>query len=193
MPKVGQSTALKLLRMTIKTSFTEFLQSRGFEKFDEDRLTYRFRRQADGRQDLVEVQFDKHRRPKFVVNAGRHPAEGIVDAYGRFVNADKVHVSQLVDQAGLYALPKTIFWEPWFGIGRLSIRTVESAARREIERLTRLFDQVERWLTAGSRGPSIYVRTVRQNKPGFAKATLTAKGLWPPDGWTEGDEAALRK
>jgi len=138
------------------------------------------------------VQFDKYQRPKFILNFGKVPTEGLIDSYGRFVKADEVRISQLVEQGRLYSCPKLTFLEHWFGVGYFTMLPPKRAAEAEIEKLIRLFPQVDRWLDSGETGSNVQIWERLHNAPGVAKKALQAKGMWPPEGWTEEDERALR-
>lgn len=187
-----RARAFNALRRSIEREFTEALRRSNFEPDGKSGLAYLYRRRGQ-KHDLVEVQFDKYRRPTFIVNFGQVSADGLVDAYGRYIEAAKVHISHLVHQGRLYACPKVVtFWECWFRAGRLLVRSPEDAAKREIQKLIRLFDQVENWLSTGAVGPNLHIWHWPQNGPGVAKRAMEASGKWPPEGWSDEDERRLR-
>ncbi len=175
----------------MESRFSAFMTDSGFQKECGGGIDFRFRRKGSQRHDLIEVQFDKYLRPRFILNFGTVPAEGLTDAYGRHIDADDVHIAHLVERGRLNALPK-ILVEHWFGLGRLRIWPVETAAERQVEKLIKLFPQVERWFASGTVGWNLAIRTEPLNAPGARRKIMEAKGTWPPSGWTKEDQDRLR-
>jgi hypothetical protein len=67
------------LRREITTIFVPHVQSAGFTVDKKDLpLFLRFWRIKDGEAHLFDIQWEKYGRPRFVVNFGRCPAEGLV-------------------------------------------------------------------------------------------------------------------
>lgn len=189
----SRKIALKGLRDFAKSRFSEFLKELGFERNGDSLISYQYRRRLEQRHDIVEIQFDKYKRPRFILNFGKVPAQGIIDSYGRFVKADKTRISQLVKQGRLYAYPKFTFLENWFGVSWITIWPPEKAAEKQIEKLIRLFPHVDHWFnTDAIRSSNVYIWKWPHNAPGAAKKAMQAKGMWPPHGWTEEDEKMLR-
>ena len=190
----SKTFATTTLRDLIKSRFADFVGERGFERERADSLFYPFRRRHEARHDLIEVQFDKYHRPKFVVNFGQLPAEGIIDAYGRFVDSDSVGVAHLVQRGRLYPTGRSLLLgEPaWFAVRWWNSRRPEKAAEVQIEKLIRVFTQLEEWFRSGKAGPSLRIHRHPINAPGAIKKSMEERGIWPPTGWTEKDEKALR-
>jgi hypothetical protein len=187
----AKRAAVERLRALIRSRFSEFVAGHGFERERGDTLGFRFRRKTDQRHDLIEVQFDKYLRPRFILNFGTVSSDGLIDAYGRHIKAYDVRISHLVESGRLNACPG-FFLEHWFGVGGFTISPPERVAERQIERLIRLFPQVERWFATGRAGMNLSVRTEPINMPGARKKFMEAKGSWPPEGWTKEDEDKLR-
>lgn len=184
-----RETAL-ILRRAIQDSFHTHLLRLGFqpERKRDDFVSYRRIRSAQ--HELVEVQLDKYGRPRFVLNFGAVPACGIVDAYGRFIAAEDVQIAQLVQQGRLYSVPYSAIW---FRPKRLfGIRSADAAVAKAISHLVYEFGQVEQWFETGACGPNIRVSAEPWNASGIRKKSMMQRGAWPPEGWTEEDERALR-
>jgi hypothetical protein len=190
-----KNTCTSFLRSEIKTTFFKHIQSLGFDQQrinDSNSLSYFFYRERGELRDLVEVQFDQYHRPKFVIEFGFCPSGGIVDSYGREVPAKNVRCYQLMTNGRLY---KSLFLSigKWFSVSLIEIGIFgnEEAANREINKAVRNFKQVDEWLRNGTVGSDISIKKNTHNEPGSAKYALMAKGLWPPEGWTEKDEQSL--
>lgn len=179
-----------ILRKALKEDFHKYILRLGFQperKFD-DVIPYR--RIRDGSNDLIELQFDKYGRPRFVLNFGNAPADGIIDAYGRFVPAKNVCIAQLVQHGRLHAFPYSIIWfKPNTLLG---IRSDEVAVNKVISQFILLAEQVEHWFRTGVSGPNLRIYSDHWNAPGVRKKSMQERGVWPPEGWTEEDEKALR-
>lgn len=165
------------------------LASLGFTPDVPDGVFYSYRRLRRDFVDLVEVQFNKTNRPKFVVNFGTAPREGIIDAYGRAIATDELRVSHLEWSGRLYRWPWLI---RWFGIGPMfSAGDGGAALERCAARALRLLPKVERWFQTGQRGPYLRIHRHPENAPGARKDRMQADGKWPPEGWTREDEEAV--
>jgi hypothetical protein len=184
-------SAARRLRAAVSEDFCAHLSSLGFERCKRSSLFYPYRRRSLRGYDLVEIQFDKYHRPKFVINFGVLPGDFIVDSYGRWVDVEKVCIGQLVQQGRLHRRPRSI---RWFGIGGLSrFMFTENAVRREVLLLKELFEQVELWFQTAATGPNLSLWENNHNKPGAGRASMVARGVWPPDGWTAANEEAVKK
>lgn len=162
----------------------------GFQPEKKRNEFYSFRRPGEERDEIIEVQFDKHNRPKFVLNFGIVPANGIIDAYGRFVDKGNVQIAHLAKSGRLYALPYSQFWfrpNVLFGF-----RTLECSVKKGVAHLIHVFWQVEQWFETGELKPNIRLYTNQENGPGVRKKSMQERGVWPPEGWTKEDEASLR-
>jgi hypothetical protein len=179
------------LRAILSEDFGRYLIALGFEPEKRSSFFYPYRRRTRRGLDLVEVQFDKYNRPKFVINFGTLPGDFIVDSYGRFVDAKDVSIAHLFQWGRLH---RRAFLRQWFGVGGLSsLISPENAARREVFLLKDLFKQVELWFQTSETGANLSLLEFKRNQPGAARASMIARGVWPPDGWTAADEEAVKK
>ena len=180
------------MRSLIRSQFLRYLEGHGFEEDDGREQIFGYRRRLADRHDLVEVQFDRGHRPKFILNFGKVDGNGLIDAYGRHVEAENTKIFLLVEQGRLNAFSKPEFLEHWFGPRWWSVGSTEVMAMAAVQRLIQLFPQVDNWLVDGRLGPNLRIRHSPHNASGTAKRALEAKGLWPPEGWTAEDERSLR-
>src|SRR5690242_8201562 len=180
------------MRSLIRSQFLRYLEGHGFEEDDGREQIFGYRRRLADRHDLVEVQFDRCQRPKFILNFGKVDGNGLIDAYGRHVEAENTKIFLLVEQGRLNAFSKPEFLEHWFGPRWWSVGSTEVMAVAAVQRLIQLFPQVDNWLVDGRLGPNLRIRHSPHNASGTAKRALEAKGLWPPEGWTAEDERSLR-
>ncbi|MBY6243942.1 DUF4304 domain-containing protein [Methylosinus sp. Sm6] len=186
----------KLLRAGIKSDFAEYLGSVGFAREksnDSSGLSYVFRRVLSTRHDLVDVQFDQYHRPKFIINFGSAPPEGIIDTYGREVPVNDVKIYQLVVNGRLSPSPYCRI--RWFGISAIKAAIIgsEAAAKKEIDRVIHLFLEVDNWFNKGVIGSHLSIFNNPHCEPGAAKRTMITGGSWPPKGWSKEDEDAVKK
>jgi hypothetical protein len=179
-----RKAALRRIRALVGSRFAELVKSRGFERRRGSVRLYRFRRKSAERHDLLEVQFDRYMRPRFIVNFGTVSSDGLVDGYGRNLAADDVQIVHLPVSGRLNACPRLLL-EYWFGVGWVTIGSAERAAELQIDKLTRLFPHVEHWFATGRAGLRLAVRNEPQKAPGSRKKFMQEKGIWPPPGWTE--------
>ncbi len=179
-----------LLKEAIVDDFGMHVLGLGFQPEKKRNEFYPYRRSGEERDEIIEVQFDKHNRPKFVLNFGVVPANGIIDAYGRFVSRKNVQIAHLVQHGRLYSLPYSMFW---FSPNALfGFRTTKYSVEKAVAHLIHLFWQVERWFEIGELNPNIRLYTNQENTPGVRKKSMQERGVWPPESWTEEDEASLR-
>lgn len=158
-------TLTRALRRSIKSDFGNHLKALGYEQYkakDSSGLHYFFRRKVADHWDLLQVQFDKSHRPKFVLEFGQFTIGGIVDRYGNHVRDDDVRCHMLPKRGRLYKSKVLFFWI-WFGVSKslASVIGHENSIAREVRRLTILFSQVERWFVSGVVGPCIDIEDLR--------------------------------
>lgn len=179
-----------MLQKALKEDFHGHMVRLGFQSERRYDNFFPYRRVRDESDDLIEVQFDKYGRPRFVLNFGSVPADGIIDAYGRFVPTKDVRIAQLVQHGRLHAFPySTIWFRPNTLLG---FRSDEVAVNKVISHFIFLTEQVERWFRTGVSGPNLQIYSDQWNAPGARKKSMQERGVWPPEGWTEEDEKALR-
>lgn len=180
-----------LLKNTVAEQFGSYVLGLGFKRAGENAEFYSYRRLRETRYDLVEVQFDKHNKPKFILNFGVVPKEGMVDAYGRFMAAESVQIAHLEESGRLYGCPAFMCW--FRPLGLFGLRKPEFSVSKSVTRLKDGFRQVERWFEGGEIGPNMRLYNHPENRPGIRKRSMQTRGVWPPDDWADNDEAALRK
>lgn len=153
-----------LLHNYIKSDFKNYLLGLGFQLQKKSNDDYMFCRSTMAHVELVEVQFDMHGKPKFVLNFGVVPHDGLVDAYGRHLQSFDVQIGHLPKHGRLYSLPYTIFWfGPRFAF---RLRSPEKTARNSVHQMIKLFPQVECWLSSQVVGPNLKIYTSPWNEPG---------------------------
>lgn len=137
-----------------------FIFSRGFE-IDERELyksdpyghqTHRFMRWNGDKLELLEIQFDKYGRAKFVFNIGVVPPEGVENPV--------CHYNQL--NVGIPRLPRRVrlragrYLGSWFGLSTSKILFIRKRSADDvIDFAIQLFPQAEAWLRKGIVGPNI--------------------------------------
>lgn len=109
-------------------------------------------RQKGGQLELVEIQFDKHGAPRFIVNFGVVPEDGVTLPWGHFAAAE-VGVSSLPKACRLYSRP--LLWS-WFGLG-LFPRDIQRRATNSARRATSLVPELLRWFETSEMGRHIRV------------------------------------
>lgn len=123
------------LREQLSKRFIPHLQSRGFAQAKDSakgngRSSFPFGtfiREHGAGSDIIEIQFDKHSRPKFIINFSLRSE------------------SDLVQSFRLHPRPKSAAWftmRTFFGL-----RSAETCARQVVDQLMNLFPEVESWFT----------------------------------------------
>ena len=154
----------KAMRAAVKNTLVPFLYARGFQ--DDTRellkpdsfahLMKRFMRWKEQKLELVEIQFDKRGRAMFTINFGIAPPEG-VDTWQHIKQLD-AGVVHLRIKARLYSGKPWLL--QWFGFPMIRIPIVRNPSAEDIvQRVIRIFPQVEAWLRDGVVGPNIGVDT----------------------------------
>ena len=105
-------------------------------------------RPRDGGLDLVEFQFDKRGEPKFVVNFGVVPENGVTLPWGDHLDQDSADASALPDAYRLYS---SSVRKRWFGPSLLS-GSGEAAAERIVRFAAPLMSEVVGWFEARTVG-----------------------------------------
>lgn len=147
----------------VKARLIPHIQNRGFQVDNREvwkndpygHQVRRFLRWNCDKIELLEIQFDKHGRGKFVLNLGVVLPEGVETYFG--------HIKQL--DAGIVHLPKSArlyagnpYLMRWFGFPRLRIPLLRNPSTEHIvEHAIRLFPQAEAWVREGIIGPNIRV------------------------------------
>jgi len=154
------------LREELSRRFIPYLQSRGFTQ-DEDSA------KADGRSifpfgtyarkngtasDIIQIQFDKNLRPRFIINFRREPPQLIPEGEG--IGPRKAQLPKLTDFGSerfrwaesfrLTPRPQSARWftmRTFFGL-----RSPKRCSKKVVDRLMTLFPQVEAWFRDGTVG-----------------------------------------
>lgn len=108
----------------------------------------RLKRSREDVLEIVEVQFGKYKRPRFVLNFGAAPAGGIVLPWGHHIGQHDADPSGL-DEAG--RLFSSSIWPIWFGLGPLSRKDGE-AIKSLVARATNLSCEIDEWFESKSFG-----------------------------------------
>ena len=152
----------ELLIDILRSSFLPELFSAGFEQADlkgpdassrEIRIAFPFGslRRAQGQDlHLLEIQFDKHGVPRFVLNFGV-VGPGGVDVPWRHFSQLEAGVSALQESYRLYSSRHSM---KWFEASRLPFPfDVESRASNVVGRLRNVYPEVEAWFSQRVVGP----------------------------------------
>ena len=151
------------LREELSRRFVPYLQSLGFEP-DQDLA------KADGRSifpfgmfvrkhgsmsDVVEIQFDKYLRPRFIINFRKEPPELIKEGQG--IGPRNARMPKLTEFGAerfrwaesfrLTPRPQSARWftmRTFFGL-----RSPKTSSKEVVDRLMNLFPQVEAWFKDG--------------------------------------------
>jgi hypothetical protein len=147
------------LRRAIRTTFEPFAAQRGFETDRSQLPTFlTFRRRRDGVVQLVEIQWDTHGAPRFVVNFGVCSAEGL-EIDGRRFSVEEVAAGWL-STGGRLKPGRAATTRGWFKqdrswlqrvLGREPLRPAEEVVAELID----LFDEIELFFQTGRTGPRI--------------------------------------
>lgn len=100
----------------------------------------RLKRNRDKYIEIIEFQFDKFGKPKFVINFGIIPENGVDLPWGAHLNQDEADCSALLESYRLYSCP---ILEKWFGLGLFSAKNDESLkiiTNKAIELSSEIFD-----------------------------------------------------
>jgi hypothetical protein len=123
----------------------------------------RLKRKRGNKLDVIEFQFDKYRRPRFVINFGVVPEEGITLPWGVHLDQDVAGVSALSDAYRLYS---SSFRQRWFQLGLFSPRN-EKAVSRLVDKAIVLSNETNDWFESGTVGKHMnkefgYFPTIQQ-------------------------------
>ncbi len=149
----------------LRWSFVPAIETRGFEHYrlgkeNSGDAAFRaafplgfFRRPSNGGFDLLDVQFKKHDRAQFLLNAGKIEADGIDLPWGHHIDAGSAIASDIPVRVRLFDGRVMNRWFGKRGSGKLS----EQEANRIVERLLERFKEVENWFDNGDVGRHLRV------------------------------------
>lgn len=157
---VKSLTPFQHLHAAVDATLVPYLLSRGFEKdtrelwneHSQQQTVERLLRWREKSLDLLEIQYDKYSRPKFAMEAGVAPPEG-VDYCGYHYTqlAASVLVTHRVRLHPNRACPLWRFGIPLFKVPLLRNPSAQDVVKRTIK----LFPQIETWLNDGVKGPNV--------------------------------------
>lgn len=108
----------------------------------------RLKRERNKALDIVEFQFDKYERLRFVINCGTVPENGVTLPWGVHLARDVADVSALADAYRLYSSPLRA---RWFRVGFFSPANEKSLARA-VDKAAALSSEVIEWFESKSVG-----------------------------------------
>jgi hypothetical protein len=153
------SNARKLLIGALREGLVPVLLQNGFTQIPLHRISpemervfpFGYMRRVKGsRHESVEIQLDKYGRPKFVLNCGVVPPEG-VDLPWAHLERDKASASDLPEAYRLHSCKGCMRWfsPPWFAWPR----DLESRTRKAVAQATSLYPEIDSWFASGKVGP----------------------------------------
>jgi hypothetical protein len=162
------------LREELSKRFIPYLQSLDFEpaknpaKADARSIHPfgTFVRRRETVSDVIEIQFDKRSKPRFIINFRRDPPE--LNKEGQFVGARNLRLPKLTEFGAerfrwaesfrLTPRPKSANWftmRTFFGF-----RSQKICSKEVIDRLMNLFPQVEDWFKDGKIGEHVQALSI---------------------------------
>jgi len=83
----------------IKNNLVGFIFKQGFSKknshLNQDGFLIEFMRNRGDYIDILDIQLDRHERPKFIINAGKIPQDGIYNRYSYKITKDNLNTGSL--------------------------------------------------------------------------------------------------
>lgn len=149
------------LRREIRAVFLPFAAAQGFVLDQRHAPTFlEFRRQRDGVVHVFDIQWEKYGRPRFVLNFGTCPAEGLM-VNGEQIPAATVMAGWLPVKGRLQPGRGTSVGH-WFRQDKPLLRALVSRdklypASRVVAELLQLFPEIEAWWATGAVGPHLHV------------------------------------
>ena len=107
-----------------------------------------FKRKRDDGLDIVEVQFDQNRLPRFVINFGTAPKEGVVLPWGVHRSQEEAEVSAL-NGFRLYNSSRRLLW---FKVGSFNFGSDEVIVAKLITSAVCKKPEIDRWFDDGTVG-----------------------------------------
>ena len=135
------------LREELSNRFIPYLRSIGFERPEhsvkaDGRSAFPFGslvRKHGTAQDIIEIQFDKYSKPKFIINFRRDPPEFAKERRSKSGS----HKWAEAEAFRLHPRPKSTGWftmRTFFGL-----RSPETSAKEVVDQLMNVFPEVESW------------------------------------------------
>lgn len=101
----------------------------------------RLKRARGHNLDVIEFQFDKYRKPKFVINFGVVPPGGVTLPWGDHLDQNAADVSALPEAYRLYS---SSLKARWFELGLFSSKN-EQAITSLVDNAIMLCDEINTW------------------------------------------------
>jgi hypothetical protein len=148
------------LRTEVERVFVPFVQSAGFERLSRrTRLFMEFRRNAGTVVHVLEVQWEKHGRPRFVINYGTCPSSGL-DIDGRHFSPEDVLAGWLPDSGRLRPkrgkTPASWFRQDYPLLAKLVLRGRLRAESDVVAEAVRLFGELEAYWRSSVMGEHMH-------------------------------------
>ena len=149
----------------MKTTLTAFLENKGFHPLDVDAETgtLDFYRDVQGKREFLAVQFEKHGRPRLVLEAGECPKDGL-SMQGVNIPLEQVSLGNLLLRARLQ--PKEgQSSRAWFRADTLRDRLFpKSSFARVFSEITALFPQIENWFVSKTSDKNLNIIDLRKSQ-----------------------------
>jgi hypothetical protein len=108
----------------------------------------RLKRIRNEKIDIIEFQFDKYGRPKFVINFGVVPEDGVTLPWGAHIDRDEVDASACPEAFRLY---NSTFIKRWFQLGFFAPKT-GFAVRALVDTTIKLSQEILEWFDSKAVG-----------------------------------------
>lgn len=142
------------LREELSKRFIPYLRSKGFERAEESakadgRSTFPFgtlMRKHGTTLDIIEIQFDKYSRPKFMINFRKDPPEILKEGRSKsrslkWSEAEAFRLHPRPNSAAWFTM-RTVF----------GLRSSESCSKEIVDHLMNLLPEIESWFNDGNMG-----------------------------------------
>lgn len=153
------------LRREITNRFHPYVKNIGFTvDLRHDPNSQDFRRIKENEVDVFDIQWEKHGLPRFVINFGKCPKEGVMHL-GQPIPAEKVLSYMGSVQGRLRPSEQTseTSTRRWFCQDRsfflrVLLRRPDRPACEVVDELMRLFPELEAWFNTDAVGPHMHIR-----------------------------------
>jgi hypothetical protein len=155
----------QLLMQAIEERLVPAIRQLGFEQVPlteeerrspEERTAFpfgRFRRIKDSEYHLLEIQFDKRSKPRFVLNVAVIPPEG-TDVPWRHFAQDEAPITSARDAYRVHPGRNPGPLAGWFGIPTIGLPLdTEARARKAVDEAVALLPEIEEWFATRTVGP----------------------------------------
>ena len=146
------------LRRELKDRFYPFLGTRGFKRDRGSPMWQSFRKATEDDLFLLDIQWDKYHRPRFVINFGQCPAAG-VQFRGKHIGPDEVMPSQASRrgrlQPGRGGSTRSWFCQDRSLIARILRFPRPRPAADVVDQLITLYSELERFWETGEKSKHV--------------------------------------